>query len=203
MTPGVPAPPRDLSFRKLPIESLEPRVRLIRLHRRNHDPLFFGPARGTPPRGRWDAADGSYGVCYLARWESRWVAFAERLLHDPGLRLVGREELAALSVARIEVTEELHLVAFHGPGLARLSTSAAVSNGAYEDGRPWAAALHSHPEPPDGIAWRSRVDNEGIAIALFDRAAHKVRDVARRGLLDHRNARYLRECVERYEVALA
>lgn len=176
---------------------------MIRLHHGGRDPLFFGPAPGAPPRGRWDATDGAFGVCYLARWEDRWVAFAERLLHDPGPRLVARAALAALSVARVESVEALRIVALYGRGLARISATAAVTNGAYENSRPWAAALHGHPESPDGVAWRSRLDNDGVAIALFDRAAHKLRVVGRYGLLEPAAARYLGGCVERYQAALA
>lgn len=105
-------------------------------------------------------------------------------------------------MAWVEAAEPLRLVAFYGRGLARLSATAAISNGAYEHSRPWAAALHGHPESPDGIAWRSRLDDDGVALALFDRAAHKVRVAGRRGLLEPAAERYLRKCVERYQVAL-
>lgn len=118
-------------------------------------------------------------------------------------RLVARAELAVVSIARVEAAEPLRLVAFYGRGLARLSATAAVSNGAYEHSRPWAAALHGHPESPAGIAWRSRLDDDGVAIALFDRAAHKVRVVRRCGLLEPESELYFRECVQRYQVALA
>jgi hypothetical protein len=49
-----------------------------------------------------------------------------------------------------------------------------VCNGPYAVTRAWALALHEHPSRPDGIRYRARHDDDGFAIALFDRAAAAV-----------------------------
>lgn len=153
--------------RKLPLHTCPAGTILSRIHSAAREPLFFGPAPGSPPLGRWDAPAGEFGVCYLA--EQPHIAFAETLLREPGKTLIEETDLESRSAAEVEVGRNLALVAMHGPGLARIGATAAVVTGAYAVSRAWALALHDHPSRPDGIRYRARHDDDGFAIALFDR----------------------------------
>ena len=141
---------------------------LARIHPAGRDPLFFGPVPGSPPRGRWDAPAGEFGVCYLA--EQPHIAFAETFLREPGTTLIEESDLAPRSVAQVDVLRNLVLVSLHRPGLALIGATAAVVTGPYAVSRAWALALHGHSRQPDGILYRARHDDDGFAIALFDRA---------------------------------
>jgi hypothetical protein len=169
--PGPPPlPPADLVHRNLPLHIVHASTRLARIHSTARDPLFFGPAPGSRPRGRWDSPAGEFGVCYLA--EEAHVAFAETFLREPGATLIQTRDLAVRSLAEVEVGRDLRLVALHGAGLRRVGATAAVCTGPYAVSRAWALALHDHPAQPDGIRYRARHDDDGFAIALFDRAAY-------------------------------
>jgi hypothetical protein len=146
--------------------------------------LWFGPAAGEAPRGRFDdpaRGDGpvtahggpTFGVCYLGL--SAEAAFAESFLRRPGVRLVSRATFDARAVSEVRVLRALRLVAFHGPGLAALGATAAVAHGPHAAARRWARALWAHPDQPDGIAYRCRHDDDDAAVALFDRAAGRAR----------------------------
>jgi hypothetical protein len=171
--PGPPPlPPADLARRKLPLHVCPAKTRLARIHSVSRDPLFFGPAAGSRPRSRWDAPAGEFRVCYLA--EEPYVAFAETFLREPGATLIETADLAARALAEVEVERDLRLVALHGAGLRRLGATAAVCTGPYVVSRAWALALHGHPSRPDGIRYRARHEDDGFAIALFDRAADAI-----------------------------
>lgn len=171
--PGPPPlPPADLARRRLPLHLCRAGTHLSRIHSATRDPLFFGPADGSPPRSRWDAPASEFAVCYLA--EQPHTAFAETFLREPGATLIEERDLAPRSAATIEVRRDLRLVALHGAGLARLGATAAVCTGPYTVSRAWALALHAHPSAPDGIRYRARHDDDGFAIALFGRAANAV-----------------------------
>ena len=177
--PGPPPlPPRDLRKRLLPIHRVPAGTQLYRIHPADRLPIFFGPQVGEPPRNRWDAPGGEFGVCYLA--EQPWTAFAETFLRVPERMTVEEVDLETRSVARVLAMRELRLAALHGHGLRRLGATAAVCSGPYSVSRAWSLALHGHPEKPDGIRYRARHDDDGFAIALFDRASRAVapRDTA-------------------------
>lgn len=199
--PGPPPlPPRDLHSRPLPIHLHDVDRNLYRIHPANRYALFFGPAKGQPPRGRWDAPDGRYRVCYLA--EQPFAAFAETFLREPGTMLLEMEDLAARSLAIVYILAPLRLVAMHGQGLHALGATAASCTGDYAVSRAWSAALHAHPEKPDGIRYRARHDDDGFAIALFDRAQNSVADMDGAPLTDPANRARLAECLNRYEIGL-
>jgi hypothetical protein len=171
--PGPPPlPPANLAGRKLSLHVCPARTRLARIHSASRDPLFFGPAAGSHPRSRWDAPAGEFLVCYLA--EEPHVAFAETFLREPGATVIETVDLAARALAEVEVQRDLRLVALHGAGLRRVGATAAVCTGPYVVSRAWALALHAHPSRPDGIRYRARHDDDGFAIALFERAAGAV-----------------------------
>jgi hypothetical protein len=182
-------------------------TRLYRIHPVGMAPLWFGPAPGTAPRGRFDdperadaaaAAATTFGVCYLGLGAEG--AFAESFLRRPGARLVSRATFDARALTEVAATHALRLVAFHGPGLALLGTTAAVAHGPHAVARRWARALWAHPERPDGIAYRCRHDDDERAVALFDRAAGALAISATRGVRDDRG--WFGRTLDRYGLAL-
>jgi hypothetical protein len=187
-------PPRDFAERDLPIEVIPARATFIRIHRSKFDPLYFGIAGDN----RFDDPDNRYGVCYAAR--SLEGAFAETCLRQVGLRLVSLSQIAARSVSRLTMTAELRLMALHGPGLARIGATSAVSSGTYDISQPWSRAIHSHPAKVDGIVYRSNHDNSEFCVALFDRCRNRLSCGPAAGLLDDR-AR-LAALLNRYKMGL-
>ncbi|HEX2078532.1 MAG TPA: RES family NAD+ phosphorylase [Longimicrobium sp.] len=173
---------------------------LYHIHPANRYALFFGPAKGQPPRGRWDAPNGKFRVCYLAEKPS--TAFAETFLREPGVMVLEAEDLAARSLAIVQILAPLRLVAMHGQGLHALGATAASCTGDYAASRAWSAALHAHPEKPDGIRYRARHDDDGFAIALFDRAENSVADMDGAPLTDPANRLRLAESLNRYGIGL-
>ena len=51
----------------------------------------------------------------------------------------------------------------------RGGATADAAHGRYRFSRAWGATLWAHPAQPDGIVWRSRLDDDQFCVALFDR----------------------------------
>ncbi|ASP65946.1 RES domain-containing protein [Sinorhizobium meliloti] len=61
---------------------------VVRVHQKIHGAIFFGPAPGATPQGRFDAPAGQYRLLYVAqRLEG---AFVETVLRRPANRIVRR-----------------------------------------------------------------------------------------------------------------
>lgn len=175
------------------------------MHAAARTPLWFGPAAGNAPRGRFDdparadAADvATFGVCYLG--DTREAAFAESFLRHPGVRLVSRATFEARAMSDVEVTRALRLVALFGPGLAAVGATAAVSHGPHAVARRWARAFWAHPDRPDGIAYRCRHDDDALAVAVFDRAGDALA-VRRTGAV-REDRMWFGRTLDRYRLAL-
>jgi hypothetical protein len=97
-----PLPPDDFARRDLPVETIASGMRLIRVHRSDVGPLFFGSTGGN----RFDDPARRYGVCYLAR--SIEGAFAETCLRAVGARFVSLTFLEARSFSELAATAPLH-----------------------------------------------------------------------------------------------
>ena len=194
-----PLPPEDLHEHALAIVELllQP---LWRIHKRVHDPYFFGPPKGVRPTSRWDAPGGEFGVCYLAVGDPR-IAFAETLLRGRST-LVSEADVETRSLARFSAVEPLRLVMMHGTGLRRMGATAAVSSGPHEYSRPWSLALYRHPSQPDGIIYRTRHDDDGFGVAVFDRAGDALRFESTIGLSDPGMADELGRWLDIYDAAL-
>ena len=173
-------PPPDLAARDLPIEVATAGTSFFRIHRASLDAVHFG----TSGDNRFDDPERRYGVCYAAR--SLEGAFAETCLREVGARLVPLARLAGRSVTMLRVEGDLRLVELHGPGLARLGATAAVSSGTYDVSQPWSRALHGHPANVDGIVYRSNHDNGELCVALFERCRDRLRAGLAAGLMDDR-----------------
>lgn len=199
--PGPPpSPPANLARRTLRIHPLAAGVILRRVHRTRHAPLHFGRESDPGRRQRWDAPDASYGVCHIA--EEGHIAFVEALLRDLTLDAIPEAELRIRSLARLRVRAPLRLVAMHGGGLRAHGADASVVQGPYRLTCEWSAALHAHPDAPDGIGYRARHDDSGLSLALFDRAHGKVEHVDSVELLDPIFAPELARWLDRYGVGL-
>jgi hypothetical protein len=162
-----PGPPvAVLHAHALPTDVIPTSQQLVRIHRTVQAPLFFGT--GMDCRFQ-DPAQG-FGVCYFG--ESDAASFAETFLRTVGIRSVSQAALAARAFSSVDLTRALRVVDLHGPGLARVGTTAAVATVyPYDIPNAWAAALYDHPARPDGIRYRCRHDSDEMALALFDRAA--------------------------------
>jgi len=193
--PGL-VPPADFATRDLPIETAPRDATFVRIHRSTLDPLYFGRAGDN----RFDDPEGRYGVCYAAR--SLEGAFAETCLREVGATLVPLSHLAGRSVTVLTAAAklQLRLVQLHGPGLARLGATAAVSSGTYDVSQPWSRAIHEHPSNVDGIVYRSNHDNGELCVALFERCRRRLRPGPGTLLMEDR-AR-LAVLMERYKLGL-
>jgi hypothetical protein len=200
--PGPPPlPPPDLAAQALPLHTLEAGTLLYRIHFRHHDPVHFGRSPEAGDRHRWDAPDAGYGVCYLG--EADPIAFAESFLRQQPTRYLESAQLEPRSLATLCTTREVRLARMHGDGLARLGATLAVVAGPYEVCQAWSLALHRHPGSPpvDGISYRARHD-DGLAVALFDRAGDTLEEVSRLALLDPQLATVLAGWLDRYALGL-
>lgn len=159
-------PGRDLIGRPLPTVVVPRTTVWHRVHRAAHGPVHFGPR--NPPANRYDDPAGTFGTLYLG--ETLEVAFVEILLWNPKLRTVSLTEVAARRWATIQASRDLHLVDFCGSGLSAVGTTGGVNTGSYLVSQAWAAALHAHPDAPDGISYRSRHDPSLRCAAVFDRS---------------------------------
>jgi hypothetical protein len=199
--PGSPPlPPPGFAARRLAVDVHPVGEPLYRIHPAHFRALFFGPVAGSPPRGRWDAPDGSFRVCYLG--ERPFVAFAECFLRGPGTMVLETADLAVRAISVARPLRDLRLAAMHGAGLHAAGATAACCSGPYAASRAWAAAVHAHPERMDGIRYRARHDDDGFAVALFDRAREAVAETGSAGLADPARRADLAALLDRYGVGL-
>lgn len=162
-------PPQRQLPATLPLTTVPVGTRWLRIHLRARNALWFGPAAGSPPVDRFDDPLGRFRVCCLgARLE---VCFAETFLRNPPVRILALDDLAARSIATVEVRRELRLVPLHGHALARLGTTAETASGSdYELSQSWSRALWVHRDAPDGLICRPRHDDSALCVALYGRA---------------------------------
>jgi hypothetical protein len=184
---------------RLPLIRIRIGTRWIRIHARNKDALWFGPAPDRPPVHRFDDPRGEFRVCYLANTID--VSFAETFLRNPPVRILGLDDLAARSVATVEVQRAARLVSLHGPGLARLGITAGLASTTdYALSQAWSRALWEHVDAPDGLVYRSRHDDSALCVALYDRARERLAVVADNTLTA--DPRLLARLLKRYDLGL-
>ena len=191
---ATPLPPPDFGSRDLAIEVVPAGTRLVRIHRSDLDPIFFGSTGGN----RFDDFLKEYGVCYLCTTPEG--AFAETCLRAVGAYFVALTFLEARSFAEIEVIAPLRLISMHGPGLAQIGATAAVTSGPHRAAQQWSRAVHDHPTAPDGIAYRSNHDNGELGVALFERAGGRLGTANSRPIMNDRGG--LAVLLARYRVGI-
>ncbi len=171
-------PPADLHRRPLPTLTVAASA-LARISRHASGEPFFGRTRGS----RFDDPAGVYGVCYLGHGGQRqalMLAFAESVLHDQTATNGGFDiatgELDSRQVVRFSGPRKLHLANLTGAALKRLGLDGRISTEVpYDIPQAWSAAIASHPDAVDGIAYVSRHYNTGRAVALFERSGPKLK----------------------------
>ena len=200
MTAGglLPFPPASLPSTTLPVTVVPAGTGWTRIHWPDDDPLWFGPEQGAPPLYRFDDPDGEFRVCYLG--ETPAASFAETFLRNTPVRLLAKGDLAARSIARVQVVVSVTLVALHGPNLARLGATATVTSGPYHLSRAWSRALWAHSSRPHGLLYHARHDHEVLCIALFGHAAAALAVVDTVPLTA--DARQLESLLARYGIGL-
>jgi hypothetical protein len=169
---------------------------LWRVHDLRRHAIWFGPAPGSGPYGRFDAPGGEFRVCYAGL--SPEASFAETFLRNPGRRMLDRTLLDYRAISVLKNRRPLSLVRLYGPGLARLGATAEIAHGpAYDLAREWSLALWSHAARVDGILYKSRHDDE-VCAAFFDRAEDAVALASTERLL---SSRLLPPLLSRYRVS--
>ena len=71
----------------------------------------------------------------------------------------------------------------------------------HRESRLWAQALFDHAEAPGGVRWRSRVDDDGFAVAVFDRSRGSIELIQTEPLLESPTLD-IEACLERYGAAV-
>jgi len=121
---------------------------------------------------RYDAPDGSFETLYAAH--SFRTCFYETVIRDKTTKDISESVLAdrALLLLTIDVTQ-LRLVKLHGNGATKLRVDQSQlqnSDDRYPVTQQIAKVLHDHPSRPHGIVYRSRFNDDELALALFGRA---------------------------------
>lgn len=195
-SPGPhPDPPADLAERPLAIEEMG--HTWSRIHPADRDALYFGRAATH----RFDDPDREFGVLYLA--ENEETAFIETFGHATDApNLVALSEIGKRRLSRVEVKRPLRLVDLAGAGLSRLNADARLNSGDLAVSRRWSAALHAHPDAPDGVLYRTRHDPSRFAAAVYDRAARAVTVRDTLDLADPWHSASLSRILDRYGYGL-
>jgi hypothetical protein len=149
-------------------------------------PLFFG----KEATGRFNAPDGSFGVCYFAA--EPMGALAETFLQIIGsgdfTRVISASLYTHTYLVSVRMDRELRVVPCYGSSLARIGADARLFAGERANARRWSAALHAHPKSPDGLLYPSRHDDLKRSLALYDRppVVRRIRVLERTRLLEER-----------------
>jgi len=171
----------------------------MRIHAQGRNALWFGPGSSRQPIHRFDDPAGRFRVCYLGATVE--VCFAETFLRNPPVRILALDDLAARSMATVEVRRDLRLVPVHGSSLARLGVTTELASGSdYAASQLWSRALWEHTARPDGILYRSRHDDSALCVAVYDRAKDGLAIVQDRSLAE--DPRQLARLLRRYGLGL-
>jgi RES domain len=167
----MPLPPSDFSSRvpetvKLPKGSLIHRFYANKFS----NPIHFD----TSTNGRFNAPDGTYGVLYAAHTMSG--AFAETFLRSPGRNIISAKLLSEKGYSILQVKRDLTFLKFSGSGLAVIGATAAISHGSppYDKPQEWSKQTHLNFPQFDGIAYRSRHNDDELCYAIFDRSKSEI-----------------------------
>jgi RES domain len=140
---------------------------IVRAHKADKGPIFFGPPTGSPPENRFDAPGGEYRVLYGA--ERLEGAFAETVLRKR-TRIVRRAYVEERAWSALRLDRPLIVAKVYDEGLLRHGVDAGmIAADDYTESRELALALFRESLTLDGIAYRSRVNNGELCYALFDR----------------------------------
>lgn len=143
---------------------LDAGTKLFRIYWTTLDSMKFSIGNAN----RFDAPGGEFGVLYTAAEIEG--AFVETVLRRNG-RLIRREKVAARSWTEIILTRSLTVARLYGDGLLWHGQDGSIStSNDYQDARALSLALFEDFPHLDGIAYRSKHDNDRMCYAFFDRA---------------------------------
>ena len=193
-----PEPPNDLARRSLPIRTVSSGTIWYRLHPLVYEaqPLYFGRGR----ENRFAAPGEEYGVLYAG--DSPHCAFVEAFGRELGIRVVTEAVLRTSCLTEVQVVGDLRLVDLTGARLRRLGADARLPHGDYPLTHRWSRAFWSHPEQPDGLCWHSRLDDDRLAFALFDRAERLVTPSCQGSLMLWRHRALIADILDTYDFGL-
>lgn len=169
----APLPREWLADISLPIDEIPAGQVLHRVHRSSLDPIFFGPGPNVPPTNRFDSASGRFGVLYAGL--NLRGALAETLVRNPQRLMVAMTDIVGRSVSGLVSDRPLRIVRLYGSGLQTVGTDNSISTGPYEPCGLRSDALWDHPDRPDGLAYQSRNDSSEICLAIFEKAAVRLK----------------------------
>lgn len=160
-----PLPAADFYQRSLSVVVFD--APLVRIHRCQHDALFFGRSGDN----RFDDPSAAFGTLYCS--EDLNGAFVETLGRLPSAAepiVIDTAQLSERCISHIVFRRPLKLVDFRGgPESRRMGVDARIWTGSYAIAQQWARHVHEHREQPDGILYRCRGDASRLSIALFER----------------------------------
>lgn len=178
--------PEDYHLRAMATYTIETGSVVYRCHHKNNNPDFFA-IDGKPHQhvysGRFGDNNKSEGVCYLGT--SSQAAMAETLLQENmRYKAIAKQRLnqTCMSIAIIE--RDLKLVEFKGNGLHKNFIDSNVPSGPHVVSRSYSTAIIKNKGNYDGIIWRSRINDDYINIALFERARDSLHSWTLFGSLD-------------------
>jgi hypothetical protein len=160
--------PRNPLIAEVPVTQV-----LWRVHQLKHDALWFGPAAGDPPQGRFDAPAGEYGVCYFGATPG--VTILETLVRGLKVPIIPRAALQVRGLSAIALAEPLRMLQLEGKGLPGFGLSAhEIASPDVADCRDLTQRVHEKLPDVDGIQYRSRWDTSELCWAVFDRARGRI-----------------------------
>jgi hypothetical protein len=157
---------------------------LWRVHQLAHEPVWFGPAPGNPPHGRFDAPDHEFGVCYLGATPG--VTILETLVRGLKVPIIPRSALQMRGLSAIALAEPLRMLQLEGKGLPSFRVSAhEICGPDAADCQDFARRVHAKLMDVDGIQYRSRWDTSELCWAVFERARARLGKVLGTQRLDN------------------
>ena len=167
----LPLPPKQQA-RGLRLHAIEAGSQWFRIHQCRHATALHW---GRHDQGRWNAADGGFGVLYLAN--TLETALAETYGHQvmdrhlpAGLKFLSRQELEERCISRITATRDLQVLDLRGPALTRLNLDARLLTTREQLSvcQDWSRWWHDAVEQPDGLLYPSRLLPRGTNLALYE-----------------------------------
>lgn len=169
---SLPLPPKQQA-NGLRLQTIAAGSPWFRIHRCRHATALHW---GRHDQGRWNAADGAFGVLYLAN--NLETAFAETYGHQvmdsqlpASMKFLTRQELEERCITRLTASRDLQVLDLRGPALARHNLDARLltSREQLPVCQAWSRWWHDAAEEPDGLLYPSRLIPRGTNLALYER----------------------------------
>lgn len=168
---SLPLPPKQQAH-GLHLHTIAAGSPWFRIHRCRHATALHW---GRHDQGRWNAADGAFGVLYVA--DCLETAFAETYGHQvmesqaPAVvKFLARQELEERCISRITATRELEVLDLRGPALAwhNLDARLLTTREQLSVCQAWSRWWYDAAEQPDGLLYPSRLLPRGSNLALYE-----------------------------------